>query len=233
MPISDQAELALPRRLKEIYRLWRAGAFLKDEYAKSTFLNYRAKLIEFGIDLSQPPSIHLVSRDTPLSDLFTPERAAVVPVWAIGSNLFFDPITRQYARPPIVRVPDPPTLAVTHQPDAITALPANASLPPPQQEVVHQEDSIVNTKASAAVMRDPMAWFIERPNVQTLNRAAARRQGARRKSQVRTARASLGPRMPFSEGPLTVAPMSNVYSKVIVALSGTVRLVCAPAKLAS
>lgn len=225
IPISDHDEVLLPRRPKEIYNLWRSGLLQKADYGRSTFFSFQAQLKPYGIDIAQPPSVHVVPNDM---ELFTPERAARVPDWAIENNLYFDPIARlRLSTQPIVRVSSTPSTDAESQTMMVHSEQLDHASPTlPQSEVTDQEVSIMSNHNDAAptLGMNPGTWFTSQSTTLPQNQTSVRNRRTRR-SQASPVRKTKGVPTSFTAGVIDVVGKRAAFPKIAIALSGTVRLI--------
>ena len=96
--MNDQIELklldldGLPSGVRATYQLWFDGHDVRSMVSRPTFYRHRNQLLEHGIDISmasnkvQPDRSNVV----PLVRTITLS-PAVVPHWAYGTDLFFEP----------------------------------------------------------------------------------------------------------------------------------------------
>jgi II/X family phage/plasmid replication protein len=77
--------------LKQIYRLWSQGNMLTAIYETKTLQRRRKSLMEFGIDIRNPPVDHRISL-VPLNLLLTPGNMTRVPRFAKRLGLIYKPL---------------------------------------------------------------------------------------------------------------------------------------------
>jgi len=82
---------AIPLKLRAVYQLWAQGSDLRQLYPRRTFYRHRKALLEHGVDISiQQPSEKEDSNVVPLVRIVE-AKPFVVPEWAIGTDLYFEP----------------------------------------------------------------------------------------------------------------------------------------------
>lgn len=65
--MSEDQVADLPRKLREVYRLWRAGDDVRQLYSRPTFYRHRKALLAYGIDITHvQPHVVVAERDYPM-----------------------------------------------------------------------------------------------------------------------------------------------------------------------
>lgn len=96
LDISDQFTLNskaysfLKPRLQLAYRAWEAGEDLRTILPKNTFYRYRRELLKYRVDISVAKS-NIQSNKVPLSRILKMPFCEV-PDWALGTEIYFDPV---------------------------------------------------------------------------------------------------------------------------------------------
>lgn len=98
LTMNDQLELklidlsSLPSGVRSSYQLWFDGHDVRSMVSRPTFYRHRNQLLEHGVDISMPSNKVQPDRSNvvPLVRTIT-LKPAVVPSWAYGTDLFFEP----------------------------------------------------------------------------------------------------------------------------------------------
>jgi II/X family phage/plasmid replication protein len=86
MTLSDDVVLKLPRSLAGTYHLWKAGNTPFDILPKPTFYRHRKKLLEYGVDISNPPPFAAGNNVVPLVRVLE-AKPVEIPQWAFERRL--------------------------------------------------------------------------------------------------------------------------------------------------
>tara|TARA_R110001606_G_C15335725_1_gene646027 strand:- start:36 stop:1097 length:1062 start_codon:yes stop_codon:yes gene_type:complete len=91
--LTSDALSELPSRLKPVYELWRSGHDLRSSYSSSTFYRHRSALLKYGIDIAvvQPSSKKDLTNVVPFIQVLEAVQVSIVPDWAEGTPLYFEP----------------------------------------------------------------------------------------------------------------------------------------------
>lgn len=84
--LSDETALKLPRSVAGTYHLWKQGGMPFDILPKPTFYRHRRTLLEFGVDISNPPPFSSGSNVVPLIKVLEAKPVSI-PEWAYKTGL--------------------------------------------------------------------------------------------------------------------------------------------------
>jgi II/X family phage/plasmid replication protein len=82
----DSQLLEIPRACSSTYHLWRQGVSTKDMLPRNTFYRHRRMLLEFGIDITCPPSEPDMANVIPLMRVLEAQPCEV-PIWVLEKGL--------------------------------------------------------------------------------------------------------------------------------------------------
>ncbi len=92
--IPPEALSELKPRFVAVYELWKKGYDLRAMYSKNTFYAYRRQLLKslnIDIAIKQPKEKDLPENVIPFIRVLEPKPCDQVPLWAIGTDLYFEP----------------------------------------------------------------------------------------------------------------------------------------------